>query len=361
MRRTPLHDEHVALGGRMVDFAGWSMPVQYPTGIQQEHLAVRHDAGLFDVSHMGQLRVRGAAADAFLAWATLNDPTKLRVGRGQYSMLPNDRGGLIDDLYVYRDGAEDFLVVANASNVANVRGHLERLAAEGPPAGGGAFDVVLRDESDDWALVAIQGPTAAVRLGRVVDADLTEVRKNRIVDARLSGMPVRLARTGYTGEDGFEVFARPGDAPSVWTVLVEAGALPCGLAARDTLRLEAGFPLYGHELGPDTNPLCTPFAWVVKDKPAYGLEALRSGRCDRRLVGLVLDGRPIPREGYKVLDPDGVEIGRVTSGTLSPLTRRSIALAWIDARHADEGTRVAVEVRGQPAPGIVTAPPFYTP
>lgn len=361
MKRTPLHDEHVALGGRMVDFAGWAMPVQYPTGVQQEHLAVRHDAGLFDVSHMGQVRVRGRDAAAFLSWATLNDPTRLRVGQGQYSMLANDRGGLIDDLYVYRDADDDFLVVANASNVAAVRAHLERLAAAGAPGGAAAFDVALRDESDDWALLAIQGPTAAVRLGRVVDADLTAVRKNRILDARLSGMPVRLARTGYTGEDGFEVFARPGDAPSVWTVLVEAGAVPCGLAARDTLRLEAGFPLYGHELGPDTDPRCTPFAWVVKDKPAYGLDAFAQGPCARRLVGLTLDGRPIPREGYKVLDADGAEIGRVTSGTLSPLTRRSIAMAWIDARHAADGTRVAVEVRGQPAPGMVTAPPFYTP
>jgi aminomethyltransferase len=361
MRRTPLHDEHVAKGGRMVDFAGWSMPVQYPTGVQQEHLAVRHDAGLFDVSHMGQLRVLGAEAASFLSWATLNDPTKLRLGQGQYSMLPNDRGGLIDDLYVYRDADADFLVVANASNVGAVRDHLDHLAAAGPEAGSGPFDVVVRDESDDWALLAIQGPTAAVRLGRVVDADLTAVRKNRIVDARLSGMPVRLARTGYTGEDGFEVFVRPGDAPSVWTVLVEAGVVPCGLAARDTLRLEAGFPLYGHELGPDTNPLCTPFAWVVKDKPAFGLDVLRERSCDRRLVGLMLEGRPIPREGYKVLDPDGAEVGRVSSGTLSPLTRRSIAMAWIDARHAAAGTRIAVEVRGQPAPGTVTVPPFYTP
>lgn len=361
MRRTPLHDEHVALGARMVDFAGWAMPVQYPTGVQQEHLAVRQDAGLFDVSHMGELRVRGAEAAEFLAWATLNDPRPLAPGRGQYSMTANGAGGLVDDLYVYREAGDDFLVVANASNVGAVRAHFEHLAAEGPPGRGGPFDVHLRDESDDWALMAIQGPTAAVRLGRVVDADLTAVRKNRFVDARLSGMPVRLARTGYTGEDGFEVFARPGDAPSVWQVLVEAGAVPCGLAARDTLRLEAGFPLYGHELGPDTNPLCTPFAWVVKDKPAFGLEALRAAPCRRRLVGLVIDGRQIPREGYRVLDETGAEVGRVSSGTLSPLTRRSIALAWVDAALAADGTRLAVEVRGQAAPATVTAPPFYTP
>lgn len=360
MRRTPIHDQHVALGARMVDFAGWSMPVQYPTGLQQEHLAVRHDAGLFDVSHMGEIRVRGPEAAAFLTWATLNDPTRLKVGRGQYNLLPNDRGGLIDDLYVYREGEADFLVVANASNVEVVAAHLERLRAGGPPGRDVPFDARIHDESADWALLALQGPTAAIKLGRLVDTELTELRKNRIVDAALSGMPIRLARTGYTGEDGFEVFVRPADAASAWALLAEAGAVPCGLAARDTLRLEAGFPLYGHEFGPDTNPLCTPFAWVVKDKPAFGLDALRAASCTRRLVGLVLDGRPIPREGYAVLDPAGGRIGRVTSGTMSPLTRTCIAFAWVDQAHAAEGSRIAVEVRGQPAPGTVTAPPFTT-
>jgi aminomethyltransferase len=361
MKRTPLHDEHVALGARMVEFAGWSMPIQYPTGIQQEHLAVRHDTGLFDVSHMGRLRVHGADATSFLSWATLNDPARLKAGRGQYTLLPNDRGGLIDDLYVYRDGEDDFLVVANASNVDAVLAHLRALAAAGAPGRDGAFDVGVLDESEASALIAIQGPTAAVRLGRMVAADLTELKKNRLVDTTLSGMPIRLARTGYTGEDGFEAFVRPVDAAGVWSLLVEAGAVPCGLAARDTLRLEAGFPLYGHEFGPDTNPLCTPFAWVFKDKPAYGLDALREAPCARRLVGILLDGRPIPREGYAVLDEAGERIGQVTSGTLSPLTRRSIAFAWVDADHAAPGARVAVEVRGQPAPGTVTEPPFHTP
>ncbi len=361
MKRTPLHDEHVALGARMVEFAGWSMPIQYPTGIQQEHLAVRHDTGLFDVSHMGRLRVHGPDATAFLSWATLNDPARLKVGRGQYTLLPNDHGGLIDDLYVYRDGDDDYLVVANASNVDAVLGHLRTLAAAGGPGSETPFEVAVLDESEASALIAIQGPTAAVRLGRMVAADLTELKKNRLVDTTLSGMPIRLARTGYTGEDGFEAFVRPGDAASVWSVLVEAGAVPCGLAARDTLRLEAGFPLYGHEFGPDTNPLCTPFAWVVKDKPAFGLDALRASSCGRRLVGIMLDGRPIPREGYVVLNETGEPIGRVTSGTLSPLTRRSIAFAWVDADQAVEGARLAVEVRGQPAPGTVTAPPFHTP
>jgi len=356
MKRTPLHDEHVALNGRMVDFAGWHMPIQYPTGIPQEHLAVRQDAGVFDVSHMGQLRVFGPDATAFLSWATLNDPAKLRPGQGQYSMLQNDRGGLIDDLYLYRDVDDSFLVVANAANVDAVLGHLQALAAAPAPH---AFRVVVRDESDAWALLAVQGPSAAAKLDRLADADLTGVRKNRMVDTTLSGMPVRLARTGYTGEDGFEVFCRPVDAPPVWRLLLEAGVTPCGLGARDTLRLEAGFPLFGHELHERSNPLCTPFAWVVKDKPAFGLEALRASACPRRLVGLVLDGRGIAREGYRVLDEAGAEIGHVTSGTVSPLTRMSIAMAWLDAVRADEGARVAVEIRGQPVAATVTPPPFY--
>jgi aminomethyltransferase len=358
MKRTPLHDEHVALNGRMVDFAGWHMPIQYPTGIPQEHLAVRQDAGVFDVSHMGQLRVLGPDATAFLSWATLNDPAKLRPGQGQYSMLQNDHGGLIDDLYVYRDVDESFLVVANASNVEAVLDHLEALAVAPAP---GPFGVVVRDESDAWALLAVQGPSAAAKLDRLVDADLTSVRKNRLVDTTLSGMPVRLARTGYTGEDGFEVFCRPVDAAAAWRLLLEAGVTPCGLGARDTLRLEAGFPLFGHELDERSNPLCTPFAWVVKDKPAFGLEALRAGSCPRRLVGLVLEGRGIARDGYRILDDQGGEIGRVTSGTVSPLTRTSIALAWVDTAHAGDGSRVAVEIRGQPVAATVTPPPFYRP
>ncbi len=359
MQRTPLYDEHVALGARMVDFAGWQMPIQYPTGIPQEHLAVRQDAGLFDVSHMGQLRVRGPQATGFLSWATLNDPAKLRVGQGQYTLLPNDRGGLIDDLYLYRDGPrdtdeDDLLVVANAANVAAVTAHLQDLRRAG------GFDATVRDESSSWALLALQGPAAAVRLDRLVAADLTGLRKNRMVDTSLSGLPVRVARTGYTGEDGFEVFCRPVDAPAVWGLLVEAGATPCGLGARDTLRLEAGFPLFGHEFDRDSNPLCTPFAWVVKDKPAYGLEAMRARPCDRRLVGLVLEGRGIARGGYHVLDGDGRRVGRVTSGTVSPLTRRSLAFAWVDAGLTADGTSLAVEIRGQPVPATVTPPPFYS-
>lgn len=350
MKRTPLYDTHVALGARMVDFAGWVMPVHYPTGIHQEHIAVRSDVGLFDVSHMGEIRVLGDDATAFLQFATLNDPGRLKPGRGQYTMLPNDRGGLIDDLYVYRENEQEYLIVANAANVEVVLGHLRALAE--------AYDCHVVDESATWALMALQGPGSALLLGQVVDDDLTELRKNATLLTSVSGCPVRLSRTGYTGEDGFEIFCHPTDAPIVWDVLTNAGATPCGLGARDTLRLEAGFPLYGHEFDEATNPLCSPFAWVVKDKPFYGREAMWDRPCPRRLIGLRLLDRGIPRQGYRVLRGDAA-VGEVTSGTLSPLTRESIGFAWVDAAVAEEGTELEVEIRGQRVPATVVKPPFF--
>jgi aminomethyltransferase len=351
MQRTPLYERHEALGARIVDFAGWAMPIQYPSGINHEHLAVRQDVGVFDVSHMGELRVSGPGAVDFLRWSTLNDVAKLRVGRGHYSMLPNDRGGLVDDLYLYRDAEDDFLIVANAGNVEVVERHLRALA-EG-------FEVDIDDESERWALLAVQGPGAALLLERLAGADLAAVRKNQNVDLEIAACPVRLARTGYTGEDGFEVFVAPAYAGPVWDSIVEAGAAPCGLGARDTLRLEAGFPLFGHELGPDTNPLATPFAWVVKDKPFYGREAMWDVDPGRRLVGLRLAGRGIARQGYEVVDERGAPLGEVTSGTLSPLTREAIAMAWVRTSHAEPGSDVAVLIRGQAVAAAVVVPPFY--
>jgi aminomethyltransferase len=353
MPRTPLYERHRDLGARLVDFAGWEMPIQYETGINQEHVAVRQDAGLFDVSHMGQIRVQGAEAVAFLRFATLNDVERLRVGRGQYSMLPNDSGGLVDDLYVYRDADDEFLVVANAGNVDAVLAHLVTLS--------GGFAVDVADESDRWGLIALQGPGAAVRLERAAGIELAALRKNATLDVEIAGCPVRVARTGYTGEDGFELFTAWDDTPAVWDLLLEGGAVPCGLGARDTLRLEAGFPLYGNELSADTNPLCTPFAWVVKDKPFYGRDAMWGASCPERLVGLKVTGRGIPRQGYEVQDDGGMTIGTVTSGTLSPLTREAIAMAWVAADMAEEGTSVAVVIRGLAVPATVTSPPFYTP
>ena len=354
MDTTPLTATHEALGARMTDFAGTRMPLHYPEGITYEHLAVRENVGLFDVSHMAEFRIAGDAAKDFLRFALLNDARKLRVGRAHYTMVPNDRGGLVDDAYLYRLAEHDWLLVANAANRAAVGARLHEVAA-------GFEGVDVRDVSDRWALLALQGPGAALLLDRWVSADLTTVRKNDTLASDLAGMPVRLARTGYTGEDGFEVFVRPDDAVAVWTRLTDDGAVPCGLGARDTLRLEAGFPLFGHELGTDTDPRCTPFAWVVKDKPFAGDDAFGEPSCDRRLVGLRLLGRGIARQGYRLVDSDGGAVGEVTSGTVSPLTRDSIAFAWLDAELAEVGNDVEVEIRAQRVVATVVDLPFFSP
>jgi len=351
MKRTPLFETHEELGARMVEFAGYAMPLNYPTGINQEHLAVRQGVGLFDVSHMGEIRVIGPGATEFLQFATLNDPGRLKLGRGQYSMLPNERGGLIDDLFVYRDGEQEYLIVANASNKDAVFRHLQELAQ--------GKDCHVIDESDSVALLAVQGPGAPLLLGQLTDADLGQVKRNATLDVTLSGIPVRVSRTGYTGEDGFEIYLRSTDAVAVWHMLTLAGATPCGLGARDTLRLEAGFPLYGHEFTETSNPLCTPFAWVVKDKPFFGREAMWAPDCARMLVGLRLSERGVPRQGYRVLNSAGTVVGEVTSGVLSPLTRDGIGFAWIDTALCEVGTELFVEIRGQAVAGRVAKPPFH--
>ncbi|MEZ0348591.1 MAG: glycine cleavage system aminomethyltransferase GcvT [Thermus sp.] len=345
MKRTPLYEAHLRLGGRMVEFAGFALPLQY-TSIVEEHLAVRRGAGLFDVSHMGEFWVRGEEALAFLQWATANDAARLKVGRAQYSMLPNERGGVVDDIYLYRLGEVEYLMVVNAANIAKDFAHLKALA-EG-------FRVELVDRSEATALLALQGPKAASLLQGLTEEDLSQRRKNDVFRAQVAGRPALLARTGYTGEDGFELFLAPEDAEAVFLALVERGAKPCGLGARDTLRLEAGFPLYGHELTDTTNPLCTPWAWVVKkEKDFFGKEAMLAAPCREKLVGLVLE-TGIPREGYPVLSGER-PVGRVTSGGYSPLLEKGIALAYVE-EGAEEPFFVAV--RGKPVRASLSPLPF---
>lgn len=330
----------------MAPFAGYWMPIQY-TSITAEHLAVREGVGVFDVSHMGEFWVRGPQALDFLQYATLNDVSKLKVGRAQYSMLPNEQGGVVDDIYLYRTAEEEYLVVVNASNIEKDWHHLQRLA-EG-------FAVRLEDASERTGLLAVQGPQAAEVLQKFCDVDLSSKRKNDTFTATVAERPARLARTGYTGEDGFEIFTQAEDVQAVWDALLWAGVTPCGLGARDTLRLEAGFPLYGHELTDETDPRCTPFGWVVKEhKEFYGKAALLARRCERILVGLLLE-QGIPREGYAVLS-GGAEVGRVTSGTLSPSLRKGIALAYV--RAGAESGHLEVEIRSKTYPARLVSPPF---
>ncbi|MES2208672.1 MAG: glycine cleavage system aminomethyltransferase GcvT [Chloroflexota bacterium] len=359
LRETALVDLHESLHARLIGFGGWLMPVQY-TGILQEHQAVRERAGLFDLSHMGELFVDGPDAGDALASALVSDPRALAIGRAQYSMICAEDGGIIDDLIVYRLAEDRFLVVANASNASVVSDALaDRLAG---------WNAVLDDRSMVTSLVAIQGPVAASILQPLTSVDLSGLRYYAIGEGTVAGVAALVARTGYTGEDGFEVFVDWDRATGIWSALSAAGAdaglIPCGLGARDTLRLEAGMPLYGNELDRATNPFEAGLGRVVKlDKPGtfVGRDALMriaSRGPARRLVGLVVTGRGIARHGYVVRDEEG-PTGIITSGTHSPTLGRPIAMAFVHPKHAEPGTILAVDVRDQPVAAEVTQLPFY--
>lgn len=335
----------------MADFAGWQMPIRYKTGISEEHLSVRTGTGIFDVCHMGEITISGPQATEFLKYACLNDASKLKPGRAQYSMIANDSGGLIDDIFLYKNAEEDFLMIANASNAEAVIKHLNILAKD--------YDVNVIDVSDSWSLVALQGPGAAVLLARFVSSDLSKLKRNRKIVTRFGEKMIDLARTGYTGEDGFEILCRPDDVVEIWNTLTDAGAVPAGLAARDSLRLEAGFPLFGHEFTESTNPICSDdYKWVIKDKKFYGRDKIWDKNCDKKLIGLILKERGVARQGYKVFADDD-QIGEVSSGTISPFTRKSLALAWVDSKYAEPGTEIFVKIRDRNIAAIVSKAPFY--
>jgi aminomethyltransferase len=359
LHETPLRERHVALGSRMIDFAGWLMPVQY-AGILEEHRAVRQRAGLFDLSHMGELFLEGPEAGTALAGALITNPPALAEGRAQYSMIVAPDGGIIDDLIVYRLAIERFLVVANAGNARTVSDALaERITG---------FKAVLDDRSLAMSLVAIQGPRSVEIMRPLTDVDLATLRYYAIAEGTVAGIPALLARTGYTGEDGFEVFVDNGRAVELWDALMAAGSASglaaIGLGARDTLRLEAGMPLYGNELDRTTNPYEANLGRVVKlDKPGdfvgrAALEKVAREGVARRLVGLVMRGRGIARHGYPVFRGDR-PTGIVTSGTQSPSLGEAIAMAYVATSDAEPGTMVDVEIRGQRVPAEVVALPFY--
>jgi aminomethyltransferase len=356
---TPLADRHRALGARIVEFGGWLMPLQY-AGILEEHRAVRSTAGLFDLSHMGELFVEGSEAAAALGYALTTEPAGLKVGRAHYSMICFPEGGILDDLIVYRLDEERFMVVANASNASAVSDALaERLAGR---------HVVLDDRSLATALVAIQGPVAAAILAPLTSVILDDLPYYGITQGDVAGVPALVARTGYTGEDGFEVIVDMAAAGRVWDALLEAGttmgAVPVGLGARDTLRLEAGMPLYGNELGPDTTPFEAGLGRVVKLAKAgdfVGRAALEKASAEgprKLLVGLVVRGRGIARHGYDVFVGDR-RIGVVTSGTQSPTLGQPIAMAYVTPSEAEPGTIVDVSIRDQRVPAEVVQMPFY--
>ncbi len=350
LKCTPLHAKHLESRARMVPFSGWDMPVQYE-GVIAEHLTVRNQCGVFDVSHMGEFFVSGAQALEFLQFVTVNDVSKLKPGRAQYNMLPNANGGLVDDIYVYRITDLEYLVVVNAGNIDKDFAHMERFAAN--------YDVQLENKSGEYALIAVQGPKTEEILDPVCDSSLADRKKNSVFDTNLFGYPVRMARTGYTGEDGFEVFCAPVDAPHLWDKILALGITPCGLGARDTLRLEAGFPLYGHEFTDNTSPLETPFKWAVKEyKNFVGRQAMLDKPTAHQLLGLRVTGRGIPREGYIVKHHDRT-VGRVTSGTMSPSLKVGIALAYLEPG-LEPGQVVQIEIRGSDVAAEIVEPVFVS-
>ncbi len=358
-RLTPLTESHRDLGARLIEFGGWLMPVQYGS-IIDEHRMVRSRVGLFDLSHMGALYVEGPEAGAALAAALVSDPPSLAIGRAHYSMICAPDGGIIDDLIVYRLADDRFLVVANASNAAVVS---DALADRLKP-----FKAVLDDRSLAGGLLAVQGPLAAEVLGPLTDVDLAGLRYYAAKDGTVAGIPGLIARTGYTGEDGFEIFVDGAVAGRLWEVLLDAvrsaGGLPIGLGARDTLRLEAGMPLYGNELDGATNPYEAGLGRVVKLGKAgdfVGRTALEKVSRDgpaRKLVGLVVEGRGIARHGHPVWVGER-RTGIVTSGTQSPTLGVPIAMAYVAPDDAEPGTVVDVEIRDARVPARVVALPFY--
>jgi len=358
LKRTPLHDEHVRLGAKLVPFAGYEMPVQYPTGIVAEHRAVRESVGMFDVSHMGELEIRGPQALDWVQQVVSNDASKIEVGQAQYAAICNEQGGVIDDCITYRFD-DRYMIVVNASNLEKDRTWIQRFADR--------FDATLTDRSEEIGLIALQGPKAASVLERLTETDLDRIGYYRFAEGTVDGRNAIISRTGYTGEDGFELYVGAEDAAHVWRALLEAGEpegiLPAGLGARDSLRLEMGYALYGNDLDEEHDAIESGLGWVVKpDKGEFaGREALlrtKQAGPARRLVGFELKERGFPRHGYEIAK-DGRVVGVVTSGVHSPSLDRGIGMGWVEAELAKPGTPLDILVRGKPVPAEVVRPPFY--
>jgi len=356
--RTGLYDTHVALGGRMVPFGGWDMPVQYPEGILAEVKAVRTATGVFDVSHMGRLYISGPKATEFLDWVLTGSASTLRVGRARYCQICNEKGGVIDDTIFYRLTEDRYLLIPNAGNRPAVVAWFQRWIDERFSPG-----CTMEDVTTTTGLIAFQGPHTPEIIDRVADNPLSTMRPFSWAEGAIQGAPVFVGRTGYTGEDGFELLVQGSDAVKVWTALTDAGAAPCGLGARDVLRLEAGLPLHGHEIDEETTPIEAGLDRFVRTDGDYvASELLASQRANgvpRKLVGFTLPGRSAPRAGYDLLD-SGETIGIVTSGSYSPTLDTSIGMGYVLERYVEPGTTLDLDIRGRTVPVTVTDLPFYT-
>lgn len=362
MKKTPLNQVHIDSGARMVDFGGWHMPVQY-TSLSQEHEAVRTKAGLFDVSHMGEVIVEGEDAERFLNHLVTNNISRLVDNQALYTVMCYESGGVVDDLLVYRRSKDRYLLCINAGNIEKDWEWIQKIGSK-------FSNLKMRNASDEFCQVAIQGPHAEKILAKLTSYPLSEIKYYHFAETDFLGKPAILSRTGYTGEDGFEIYAPADQAVKIWTQLMEAGKplglAPCGLGARDTLRTEMKFPLYGHEIDAETNPLEAGLGWVVKlDKPEnfvakVVLQKIKAEGIQRSLVGLRILDKGIARQGYSVFDAESKEkLGIVTSGTLSPSLGYPIAIAYVKQGMHKVGTKLSVQVRDRFFPAEVVPTPFY--
>jgi aminomethyltransferase len=351
LKRTSLYERHREAGAKLVPFAGWEMPVEYE-GIRPEHLAVRTHAGIFDVSHMGEIETEGPGALSFLQGILSNDVSAIEVGGAQYSCLTNESGGVIDDLFTYRLGDDRYLTVTNAAN------HETDLQWFGSHTQG--HDVAVRDVADSYAMLAVQGPHARAIVAETLRIELPP--RMQVKHARVGGRPALVCGTGYTGEDGVELLIDPEIAPAIWAELVDAGVVPCGLGARDTLRLEVCFHLHGQDLTPERDPIEAGLGWCCKEQTGFvgsgAIAAVREAGPAEKLVPFTIEGRGIPRLGNDVLR-DGRLVGVVTSGTFSPSLEVGIGMAYVAAELAEPGTELEIDVRGRNRPASVGSKPLY--
>jgi len=356
--RTALYDTHVSLGGRMVPFGGWDMPVQYPDGILSEVKAVRTATGVFDVSHMGRLYLSGPKATEFLDWVLTASASTLRVGRARYCMICNEKGGVIDDTIFYRLSEDRYLLIPNAGNRPAVVAWFQRWIDEKFSRG-----CTMEDVTSTTGLIAFQGPGTAEAIDKLADTPLSGMRPFSWAETAIQGAPMLVGRTGYTGENGFEMLVQGNHVVNIWTALTASGAVPCGLGARDVLRLEAALPLHGHEIDEATTPIEAGLDRFVRfDKEYVGSDVLRDQQengVKRKLVGFTLPGRSAPRAEYNLLH-QGEIVGAVTSGSYSPTLDTSIGMGYVLGRYAEPGATLDLDIRGRTAQVTVTALPFYS-
>ena len=355
MRKTPLYQSHVALGAKMVPFAGFEMPVQY-SGVVREHLAVRRQAGLFDVSHMGEIMVSGPKAVDLIQYVFSNDIKRLEIGQAQYGYMPNAKGGIIDDLLVYRIDTQSYLLVVNA---ANVEKDWNWLVTHNK-----VFGASLHNQSDQWSLLALQGPQATSLLTKLTKADISSIPFYRFDYGKVAGVDqVLISATGYTGSGGYELYIQNKGAKKIWNSLIENGAEPCGLAARNTLRIEMGYCLYGNDIDDTTSPISAGLSWCTSFSKNFvsknQLEQEKVTGIINKRVGFVLNERGIPRQGYILEDESGNDIGTVTSGTQSPCLEKGIGMGYVLIEQAIVGNAIYVIIRNKKIPATITSFPFY--